>query len=96
MIANIQVGIERLKDANRKIKFLEEVIFQFRNKNETMVKKISYVLMYFKTIEDEVSKLKQDKVNLLDEVALNLDERNSLLQILYCSKEERKDLYKIF
>jgi len=90
------VGIERLKDANRKIKFLEEVIFQFRNKNETMVKKISYVLMYFKTIEDEVSKLKQDKVNLLDEVALNLDERNSLLQILYCSKEERKDLYKIF
>lgn len=90
------MGIERLKDANRKIKFLEEVIFQFRNKNETMVKKISYVLMYFKTIEDEVSKLKQDKVNLLDEVALNLDERNSLLQILYCSKEERKDLYKIF
>ena len=52
--------------------------------------------MFFKTIEEKVSKLKQDKENLLDEVALYLDHKNYLQQKLYFSKEERNGLEKIF
>lgn len=96
LTAEIQVGTERLKDAGRKIKLLEEEIFQNQNKNDALVEQISSASMSIKTLEEEVSKLKQDKVNLLDEVALRLDQRNALQQELYCLKEERNDLDRRF
>jgi chromosome segregation ATPase len=96
LTAEIQVGTERLKDSDRKIKLLEEEIFQFQNKNDTLVEQISSASMSIKTLEEGISKLKQDRVNLLDEVALRLDQRNALQQELYCSKEERNDLDRRF
>lgn len=96
LTAEIQVGTERLKDANRKIKFLQGEISQLQKQNSNMAEQISSGSMSIKDLEGEISKMKDEKIDLLNAVAFRMDQRNALQQELYCLREERNDLDRRF
>eukprot|EP00252_Welwitschia_mirabilis_P025724 TRINITY_DN816_c0_g1_i2.p1 TRINITY_DN816_c0_g1~~TRINITY_DN816_c0_g1_i2.p1 ORF type:complete len:1801 (+),score=491.56 TRINITY_DN816_c0_g1_i2:1017-6419(+) len=88
----IKAGTERLKEADRKVKILEEEIVQLQTENDKLMGQISSASVSIRNLEDEVLKLKQDKNNLLTEVALRVDQRNDLQKQLYSLQEERNGI----
>lgn len=96
LTAEIQVGTERLKDANRKIKLLQGEISELQKQNSNMAEQISSGSMSIKDLEGEIFKMKQEKIELLNAVAFRVDQRNALQQELYCLREERNDLDRRF
>ncbi|XP_057821293.2 protein NETWORKED 1D [Cryptomeria japonica] len=96
LTAEIQVGTQRLKDANRKIKFLQGEISELQKQNSNMAEQISSGSMSIKDLEGEIFKMKQEKIDLLNAVAFRVDQRNALQQELYCLREERNDLDRRF
>eukprot|EP01018_Ginkgo_biloba_P014986 Gb_01776 [translate_table: standard] len=92
----LQVGNERLKDADKRIEVLEKELNYFQKENDKLMEKSSSAVMSIKNLEQEAYSLKQDKTNLLNEVAFRVDQRDALQQELYCLQEDRNDLERRF
>lgn len=92
----LQARSDRLKDAVKRIKLLEEEISHLQEDNCNLKEKSSSAVVSIKNLEKEVYTLEKDKNSLLNEVTFRVDQRNALQQELYCLKEDRNDLDRRF
>ena len=86
----LQARTDRLKDADKWIKLLEEEISHLQKDNCKLKEKSSSMVVSIKKLEKEVYTLEKDKKILLKEVTYRVDHRNALQQELYCLKEDQK------